>query len=75
MLLDSLVPRPFPPPVFYRILYAKTGGGNGLGTRLRSSSPRVYISCSGEPGNEATDLRVWFRDKFAITTEIFLHSK
>ena len=30
----SLVPRPFPPPVFDRILYAKTGGGNGLGTRL-----------------------------------------
>ena len=31
----SLVPRPFPPPVFDRLQYAsKTGGGNGLGTRL-----------------------------------------
>ena len=29
----SLVPRPFPPPVFDRILYAKTEGG-GLGERV-----------------------------------------
>ena len=33
MLLDSLVPRPFPPPVFDRILYAKTEG-EGLGERV-----------------------------------------
>ena len=29
----SLVPRPFPPPVFDRILYAKTEG-EGLGERV-----------------------------------------
>ena len=29
----SLVPRPFPPPVFDRILYAKTEG-KGLGERV-----------------------------------------
>ena len=33
MLLDSLVPRPFPPPVFDRILYAKTEG-EGPGERV-----------------------------------------
>ena len=30
---SSLVPRPFPPPVFDRILYAKTEG-EGLGERV-----------------------------------------
>ena len=30
---NSLVPRPFPPPVFDRILYAKTEG-EGLGERV-----------------------------------------
>ena len=45
MCSHSLVPRPFPPPVFDRLQYASpsvfayckrsnTGGGNGLGTRL-----------------------------------------
>jgi len=33
-VVRSLVPRPFPPPVFDRLQYANTGGGNGLGTRL-----------------------------------------
>ena len=45
-LMASLVPRPFPPPVFDRFQYeiapsyisywkrSNTGGGNGLGTRL-----------------------------------------
>ena len=32
-LIISLVPRPFPPPVFDRILYAKTEG-EGLGERV-----------------------------------------
>ena len=32
-LIISLVPRPFPPPVFDRILYAKTEG-EGLGERF-----------------------------------------
>ena len=31
---DSLVPRPSPAPVFDRLQYAKTGAGEGLGTRL-----------------------------------------
>ena len=30
----SLVPRPFPPPVFDHLQYTNTGGGNGLGMRL-----------------------------------------
>ena len=30
---SSLVPRPFPPPVFDRVLYAKTEG-EGLGERV-----------------------------------------
>ena len=30
----SLVPRPFPPPVFDRILYAKTDRREGLGERV-----------------------------------------
>ena len=33
LVRDSLVPRPFPPPVFGRILYAKTKG-EGLGERV-----------------------------------------
>ena len=33
--MRSLVPRPFPPPVFDRILYAKTEPeGEGLGERV-----------------------------------------
>jgi len=32
--LCSLVPRPFPPPVFAYCKRSNTGGGNGLGTRL-----------------------------------------
>ena len=32
---SSLVPRPFPPPVVFAYsMRSKTGGGNGLGTRL-----------------------------------------
>ena len=30
----SLVPKPFPLPDFVHLLYTKTGGGSGLGTRL-----------------------------------------
>ena len=33
LVVASLVPRPFPPPVFDRILYAKTEG-EGLGERV-----------------------------------------
>ena len=33
LIPSSLVPRPFPPPVFDRILYAKTEG-EGLGERV-----------------------------------------
>ena len=38
----SLVPRPSPAPVFDRLQYAKTGAGEGLGTRLESEP----ITCS-----------------------------
>ena len=39
----SLIPRPFPPPVFDRILY-KNGGGNGLGMRLcKTQASKRYI--------------------------------
>jgi len=31
--LFDLFPRTFPPPVFNRLQYANTGGGNGLGMR------------------------------------------
>ena len=37
---SSLVPRPFPPPVFDTACDPKTGGGNGLGTRLKSKSTK-----------------------------------
>ena len=32
--MHSLVPRPSPAPVLDRLQYAKTGAGEGLGTRL-----------------------------------------
>ena len=51
---SSLVPRPFPPPVFDRILYAKTGAGmaweRGYETRLIHGSsfvPRPWEVCVG----------------------------
>jgi len=44
---DSLVPRPFPPPVFDRLQYAKTGN--------------KYWRWEW-PGNEATTHKHWARD-------------
>jgi len=64
LLFLSLVPRPFPPPVFDRLQYtnmvavykygfvyckrSNTGGGNGLGTRLRKSNAKGVVNDTTE---------------------------